>query len=188
MKERIPDLNKIPPRRIVWGMKTKTGRRHSACLRPARVVAALAAATILTTSVRAQDPSTSTTLNTSGDDRSISRWDTSRDHWEKLLQQKTPRDEVSLGRGDWKLTGPVVSGLRRTRTTGNRSFMDRLRGIPIVRLFVPLPMPNPPGGGRYFLWGESDKPWTAVACGAVAGDNSNPTTHESKAYLISVQR
>lgn len=114
-----------------------------------------------------------------------SNWNTNPAHWERMIEQRKTSSALQIGKSDFTITGPLVDGVRRKRTTGERSLGKRLLGLPIVRLFVPLPMPSPPGGGRYLLWGESDRPWVSVAQGVPAGDPA--VTHEARA-LISVSR
>lgn len=114
-----------------------------------------------------------------------SNWNTNPAHWERMLDQHKASTALQIGRSDFTLSGPLVDGVRRSRTTDERSLGKRLLGLPVVRLFVPLPMPSPPGGGRYLLWGESDRPWTSVAQGVPARDPA--VTHEARA-LISVSR
>lgn len=114
-----------------------------------------------------------------------SNWNTNPAHWERMIEQRKTTSALRIGKSDFTITGPLVEGLRRQRSTGPRSLGKRLVSLPIVRWFVPGPMPSPPGGGRYLLWGESDRPWASVAQGVPAGDPA--VTHEARA-LISVSR
>lgn len=133
----------------------------------------------------ARDESSHLTATTSP--KAQTHWNTDPKYWERVL--RTPKDlpDVKLGRSDYVISGPLVDALRRRRSSPDLSLGKRILRLPIVRLFVPLPMPSPPGGGRYFLWGESSRPWTAVAEGAAAGELSNPVTHEARS-LISISR
>jgi hypothetical protein len=115
------------------------------------------------------------------------QWNTDPKYWERFLHGANESPVVKLGKSDYVISGPLVDGLRRRRSSPDLSRGQRFLRLPIVRLFVPLPMPSPPGGGRYFLWGESSRPWSAVAAGAAAGDLSNPVTHEARS-LISLSR
>ena len=115
------------------------------------------------------------------------QWNTDRKYWERVLREPKELPDVKIGKSDFVISGPLIDGLRRWRSSPDLSLGKRILRLPIVRLFVPLPMPSPPGGGRYFLWGESTRPWTAVAEGAVAGDLSTPVNHEARS-LISISR
>jgi hypothetical protein len=110
-------------------------------------------------------------------------------HWDRALVEKSEPPGVRLGKKDWWIKGPVVEGIRRQRPTAERSAGQRLRELPVVRLVVPQPMETPPGGGKYFRWGESDRPWTAIAAGAAPGrSSSDPLTHEARTSLVSIVR
>jgi len=115
-------------------------------------------------------------------------WNTNPKYWERVLRESKDSPVVKLGKSDYFISGPLVEGLRRHRSSPDLSRGQRFLRLPIVRLFVPLPMPSPPGGGKYFLWGESSRPWTAIAEGAAAGALSNPLTHEARASLIGISR
>jgi len=115
------------------------------------------------------------------------QWNTDPKYWERVLQLSKELPDAKLGRSDFVIRGPLVDGLRRLRSTPDLSRGQRFLRLPIVRLLVPRPMPSPPGGGRYFLWGESSRPWSAIAGGGAAGDQSNPVTHEARS-LISISR
>jgi hypothetical protein len=106
-------------------------------------------------------------------------------HWERVLREKSEPAGVQLGKSDYIVSGPLVDALHRKKAPADRSLGRKLLGLPVVRLFVPQPMPSPPGGGKYFRWGESDRPWVDIASGAPGG-NSNPVTHESRNNLFSV--
>lgn len=136
---------------------------------------------------QAEDSSPKSTVSTSASSRT--EWNTSPDYWERVLVQKREGQELRLGKSGWAIKGPVIEGARRQRSTGERSTSQRLLGLPIVRLFVPQPTTLPPGGGKYLLWGESDRPWLAVAEAAASGSASgNPVTHEARTSLISIGR
>ena len=109
--------------------------------------------------------------------------------WERVLIQKRDPEGLLLGSSGWRIKGAITEGIRRQRSTGERSVGQRLLGLPIVRLFVPQPLATPPGDGKYFRWGESDRPWIAIAEGAAPGkSSSNPVTHEARTSLISIGR
>lgn len=138
-----------------------------------------AALVLLTPAARAQTRSDAVNLNSSSG--AAVNWNTNPAHWERVIQQRTNAPALRLGKSDWQANGPLIEGLRRRRSTENRSLGKRLVSLPIVRLFVPGPMPSPPGGGRYLLWGESDRPWITVAQGAPAGDPA--VTHEAQSLI-----
>ena len=115
------------------------------------------------------------------------QWNTDPKYWERVLRAPKDLPDLKIGKSDYVIGGPLIDGLRRRRPAPDLSRGQRFLRLPIVRLFVPQPMPSPPGGGRYFLWGESSRPWTAIAEGAAAGELSNPITHEAPS-LISISR
>ena len=116
-------------------------------------------------------------------------WNTNPAYWERVLGQKRDAPELRIGKSGFVMSGPLLEGVRRQRSSGDRSVGKRLLGLPIVRLFVPGPMPSPPGGGQYLRWGESDRPWIAIAEGGAPGSStSNPVTHEARTSLISIVR
>lgn len=116
-----------------------------------------------------------------------STWNTNPAHWERRLEQRKESTALRLGKSDFAISGPLVDGLRRQRTAGERSLGRRLLGLPVVRLFVPQPMPAPPGGGRYLLWGERDQSWTSYSrAPAPLGTTDNPIHRDSGTALISV--
>ena len=116
-------------------------------------------------------------------------WNTNPAYWERVLSQKNDSQGLRIGKSSWVIKGPINDGLRRQRSTGDRSTGERLLGLPIVRLFVPQPAALPPGGGGYLRWGENDRPWIAIAGGSALGsDSSNPVTHEARTSLVSIGR
>jgi len=116
-----------------------------------------------------------------------SNWNTNPAHWERMLEQRRTASSFQIGKSDFIITGPLVDGVRRKRTTGERSLGKRLLGLPVVRLFVPRPMPSPPGGGRYLLWGERDQSWASFSRPpAPVGNPDNPIHREVSGSLISV--
>ena len=116
-------------------------------------------------------------------------WNTSPAHWERVLIEKRESQGLRIGKSGWALKGPIPEGIRRQRSTSDQSAGQRLLGLPIVRLFVPQPMDSPPGGGKYFRWAESDRPWIAVAESATLGKaSSDPVTHEARTNLVSIGR
>jgi len=116
-----------------------------------------------------------------------SNWNTNPVYWERMLEQHKASSAIQIGKSEFTLSGPLVDGVRRKRTPGERSLGKRLLGLPVVRLFVPLPMPSPPGGGRYLLWGERDQSWASFSrAPAPLGNTDNPIHREVSGSLISV--
>lgn len=114
-------------------------------------------------------------------------WNTNPAHWERRLEQRKNSAELRLGKSDWTISGPLVDGMRRKRSTGERSLGKRLLGLPLVRLFVPQPMPSPPGGGPYFRWGQRDQLWASISqAPAPLGNTDNPIHRDGGVSLISV--
>jgi len=73
--------------------------------------------------------------------------------FQNLLTQKQDFSVIALGRSDFVFSGPLVFGFRRLPHAENLSRGRRFLRLPIIRLFVPGPMENPPtSGGKYFAW------------------------------------
>jgi hypothetical protein len=103
----------------------------------------------------------------------------------------TPSASVQLGQTDYVITGPLVQGLRRApRVDPETSRGQRFLNLPVVRMFVPQRLPTPPEEGtRYFAWGQSARPWAAIATGAPAVARwPDPITHEPRNALVSISR
>jgi len=115
------------------------------------------------------------------------QWNTDPKYWDPVLREPKEFPDLKLGKSDYMISGPLIDGLRRRRSSPDLNLGKRILRLPILCPFVPGPMPSPPGSGRYFLWGESSRPWTSVAEGAAAGELSNPATHEARS-LISISR
>jgi len=100
-----------------------------------------------------------------------------------LLHIKRDHPTVTIGRTEFQVGGPLVETLRRPRNWSDLSLGRKLLALPVINLFVPQPMPSPPGGGgKYFAWGDASKSWTSVTGGAYPGngrsitaDNHEPT-------------
>ena len=108
---------------------------------------------------------------------------------ESVITEGFDSSKLRLGKGDWVISGPLVDGLHRRHPTGDRHIRQRILDLPIIQLLVPKPMPSPPGGGRYFLWGESSRPWASISSGPRrAGSHDNPLYLEGGCNLISVNR
>jgi hypothetical protein len=116
------------------------------------------------------------------------KWNTDPAHWGRVISEQSKPSALRIGKDDFKVTGPLIDGLRSRRSAPDRSLGQKILGLPIVRLFVPTPMPNPPGGGKYFRWGESDRPWASIAEASGGAGADNPINHEPRNSLISIRR
>ena len=74
---------------------------------------------------------------------------------------------VSIGHSGFNLSGPFVYGFRKLPPREDLTRAQRFLRLPVIRLFVPGPMPNPPeSGGRYFAWRSEESrilAWTTAA-------------------------
>jgi hypothetical protein len=83
-----------------------------------------------------------------------------------FLEARRDHPVIALGKSDFVLSGPLVAGLRKLPPRENLTRTQRFLRLPVIRLFVPGPMENPPGGtGKYFAWrtSECSLPWTEAA-------------------------
>jgi hypothetical protein len=82
-------------------------------------------------------------------------------------QRDWKRDEMkfSVGGSDYAVSGPLAETFRVRRGTSfrERSLGQKILSLPIVNLFVPQPMPKPPGSGKYLVWGQREEPWSNTA-------------------------
>ena len=78
---------------------------------------------------------------------------------ERILRKAAPRDGQRIGESDYVFTSPILEGLLPRRLPEDASLGEKILGLPVVRMFRPLPMPEPPGGGKYFKWGSRDRAW-----------------------------
>lgn len=86
------------------------------------------------------------------------------------------------------MSGPLIEGVRGKRQSSDASLGQKFLALPVVNLLVPQRMPSPPdSGGSYFAWRNSNRSWTEIASGAVAGSSSNPAYNEPKTSLISLR-
>jgi hypothetical protein len=84
------------------------------------------------------------------------------DQFSGISSNRTP--EIPIGRSSLTLGGPLIQTFQRPRDWSDLSRGEKFLSLPIINLFVPQPMPRPPGGtGKYFKWGESDQSWATVA-------------------------
>jgi len=134
----------------------------------------------------ARAESTNVSLKASSTSVTMPAWDYSSAHWDRILQVKSNTPSLRIGKSDFIVSGALVEGLRRSRSNKERSLGRKFLELPFVRLVVPRPMPSPPGGGKYFCWGESDRSWTTIVAGASAASSSDPVRHEAGTSLISI--
>jgi hypothetical protein len=126
--------------------------------------------------------------NSSASSQPSAHWDTSPAHWDQVIREYNNSSALKLGKSDFVVTGPLVSGFRRQRLSSDRSLGEKIIGLPVVNLFVPQRMPRPPGGtGRYFAWGSKDQPWNTVTPPTPPGGAFDPIGNEPKSGLISVE-
>src|SRR5262245_60752175 len=84
------------------------------------------------------------------------------DQYSGISSNQTPG--ISIGRSHVTLGGPLIQTFQRPRDWSDLSRGEKFLSLPIVNLFVPQPMPRPPGTGKYFKWrSESDQPWATEA-------------------------
>jgi len=115
-------------------------------------------------------------------------WVVGPEHWDRLIVEKKEFPPINLGKSGFVLSGPWVDGFRRRRYDPDRTFTQKILGLPVIRLFVPGPMPSPPdSGGRYFAWrSETSRAWINASGGGNGADPFNLMNHEPKAALISI--
>jgi len=112
--------------------------------------------------LRADEKPAQAQLNTSTP-RKILDWDDPQ-WWELMGETRQKSPGVSLGESDVVVRGPLVDTFRvAPPSRGERSLGEKILDLPIVSLFVPQPMPVSRGGGKYFAWGDRDRPWATVA-------------------------
>jgi hypothetical protein len=83
-----------------------------------------------------------------------------------FLTKKSESPLVTLGKSDFVVSGALIEGLRPLHNTEGMSTGQKFLHLPVIRLFVPGPMPRPPGGtGKYFAWrnSDNDEPWEVRA-------------------------
>ncbi|HWD92300.1 MAG TPA: hypothetical protein VG938_08125 [Verrucomicrobiae bacterium] len=80
---------------------------------------------------------------------------------ENLLTPRLDLPVIPLGKSDFVLSGPLAYGFRRLPPVENLSRGQKFLRLPLIRLFVPKPMPWPNEGGKYFAWRNTDNslPW-----------------------------
>ena len=86
--------------------------------------------------------------------------------FQNFITQKGSPSVIVIGRSDFVLNGPLVEGFRRLPHREDLTIGQKFLRLPVIRLFVPGPMPMPPeSGGKYFAWrsDECTQPWTIAA-------------------------
>jgi len=93
-------------------------------------------------------------------------------HWDQLLPtNKLETSGIRLGKSDYVFHAPLLEGLLPEKSE-NPSLGKRILGLPIIRMIVPLRMPEAPGGGgHYFAWRDKYSPdgWTTASGWSVGG-------------------
>jgi hypothetical protein len=85
--------------------------------------------------------------------------------WKSLLTEKRDSPVIALGKSDFVIRSPLIEGFRPLRHSEDLSLGQKFLRLPIIRLFVPLPMERPPGTGKYFKWRSDTNPvaWPLAA-------------------------
>jgi len=96
---------------------------------------------------------------------------------------------IVLGKSDFVMGGPLIAGLRPMPREENLSVGRKFLRLPVIRLFVPGPMDNPPGTGKYFAWRNDDSAmsWT-VAASRPAVSKGADVRLEPDSVLISLHK
>ncbi len=99
-------------------------------------------------------------------------------HWQynsavwNQLSTREPSLKISIGPSELVVSGALVETFRRPRNWSDLSLGEKILNFPVLNLFIPGKMPQPPGGiGKYFAWGERNQSWTLLA-GAGAGGSA----------------
>jgi hypothetical protein len=101
----------------------------------------------------------------------------------QIFTAKRDPPVITLGKSGFNLSGSLVYGFRPLPPQEDLTRAQRFLRLPLIRLFVPGPMPRPPEtGGRYFAWRneESPLPWTRAASrpAIIKGSESNPAVRD----------
>lgn len=152
----------------------------------AKLLLSLALALGMTGVARArEEPSR---FNSTAPPRAQTQWNTDPKYWARVLREPKALPDLKLGKRGYTVSGPLLDGLRRRHSSPDLRLGNRILRLPIIRMFVPGSPDMPPeGGGKYFRWGKSDRPWSAIAADGAAGSRDNAVTHEARS-LISVSR
>lgn len=120
--------------------------------------------------------------------KSQSGWNTNLVYWNRVISEQTKSPTLRIGKSDFAVEGSLISGLSQRAVEPNSSVGRKLFSLPVVRLFVPQPVPYPPEGGKYFRWGESSRPWVSIAEAGGGAGADNAVNHEPQAVLFSIGR
>ncbi|HLP78010.1 MAG TPA: hypothetical protein VK327_13960 [Candidatus Paceibacterota bacterium] len=116
-------------------------------------------------------------------------WNIGTSHWEQILSDNRAIPELHIGRSDFVVSGPIVSGFHRNRLPSDASFGQKFLALPVISWVVPQRMPLPPGGtGKYFAWSDSPNPWVNVSSGLPPGATFNGSYNEPVGTLMSFSR
>lgn len=96
---------------------------------------------------------------------------------------------ISQSQAKPAVTDPLVPShrfleeFRFHHTATGRNLAQKVLDLPVVRLLIPQRMPTAPGGiGHYFAWGESSRPWAAIAAGAAPQEDGFASTVNNKPH------
>jgi len=71
----------------------------------------------------------------------------------EFIEARRDAPVIALGKSDFVLSGPLVAGFRKLPPQPDLTRAQKFLRLPLIRLIVPGPMENPPGGtGKYFTW------------------------------------
>ena len=85
-------------------------------------------------------------------------------HWDKLITRSQNSPVIALGKSDFVISGPLIQGFKPLRSHEDLNLGQKFLRLPIIRLVVPGPMENPPGGtGKYFAWRNCSQAWPQAA-------------------------
>ena len=108
---------------------------------------------------------------------------TESERFQALMAPKKGISPIAIGRSGFNFNGSLAYGFRRLPHEEDLTHAQRFLRLPLIRLFVPGPMENPPEtGGKYFAWrsDECSVPWTQAASrpSVVKGSEANPAVRE----------
>jgi hypothetical protein len=87
------------------------------------------------------------------------------------LTRKSEPSGLRIGKRRIPISSPILEGLIPRRSPPGSSVGKRMLNLPVVRLLVPMRMPEPPQSGRYIKWREpSTQPWASIAGGTPASE------------------
>ncbi len=117
------------------------------------------------------------------------QWNTNQSHWDRILQEPRPIPELRLGKSGFVIGGPLIETFRGRRLPTDASRGRKFLALPVVNLFVPQRMPQPPGGtGRYFAWRNNTRSWSEIPSPRLGDNVFSPAYNEPQGVLISIRR